>query len=312
MFRPPNPRLIEEFDERGFVIIRAAIDPGQRLAVRRACEVILASDETRGRDRGADGKDGFRGCVNLDTAFLPLVANPRVLPMLAALLSSNIHLLSTQLISLPSLPPGSRRTIRTPDRPGWHRDMYAVAHDLGHHNVPRMAIKCAYYLTDLAPACGITMFLPGSHLLPDRPAIPDGAADPPSAVTPDVGPCDAVVFENRTWHAGGINMSGKPRLAVMTQYGYRWLARVDDPPAELLARSGLSPIERQMLGAPDRAADGSFAKGAGAAPLREALASLTSAPQIADEPEITSTGPGYSENHRDIRQPGNTLKEPVR
>jgi ectoine hydroxylase-related dioxygenase (phytanoyl-CoA dioxygenase family) len=147
--------------------------------------------------------------------------------------------------------------------------MYGVADDLGHQNVPRMAIKCAYYLTDLSPDCGITMFLPGSHRLTEPPAIPDDAVDPPAAITPDIGPCDAVLFENRTWHAGGINTSGNPRLAVMMQYGYRWLAQVDDPAVELLQRGDLSGIERQLLGALDRATDGSLAKGAGAMPLQQ-------------------------------------------
>jgi len=32
---------------------------------------------------------------------------------------------------------------------------------------------------------------------------------------------DAVLFENRTWHASGINLSGRPRIALMLQYGYR-------------------------------------------------------------------------------------------
>ncbi|TMR88392.1 hypothetical protein [Nonomuraea basaltis] len=134
-------------------------------------------------------------------------ARPR--PALTALLSPNIHLLSAHLIALPS---GTPRTIRTPERPGWHRDMYGVTHDLG--------------------------------------------------------PCDVVLFENRTFHASGVNTSGQPRIAFMLQYGYRWLQPVDDPAPQLQHRADLDPITRQLLGAPDRNPDGSLAKGRGAAPLR--------------------------------------------
>ncbi|MGC9667692.1 phytanoyl-CoA dioxygenase family protein [Planosporangium sp. 12N6] len=312
MFPRPDLRLIDEFNERGIVVVRDAIDPHQRLVLRRACEALLASNRTRGRDRGADGKDGFRGCVGLDDAFRPLVANPNVLSIIVALLSPNIHLLSSHLVALPSLSADGPRTIRTPERPGWHRDMYGVAEDLGYENVPRMAVKCAYYLTDLTPDSGITVFLPGSHLLTERPAIPAGAVDPPAAITPDIGPCDAVLFDNRTWHAGGINTSGKPRLALMMQYGYRWLARVDDPSPELLARNDLSPVERQLLGAPDRAPDGSLVKGAGAAPLRAAMAGLRCGSRATHEADTPATGPVPDGRRPDVRESANTPKEPAR
>ena len=312
MFRLPDSRLIDEFNQRGVAIIGDAIDAEQRAVLRRACQALLASDETRGRDRGADGKDGFRGCANLDPAFRPLIANARVLPTLVALLSPNIHLLSSHLIALPSVPAGGRRTIRTPERPGWHRDMYGVADDLGHHNVPRMAIKCAYYLTDLSADCGITRFLPGSHLLTEPPAIPPGAVDPPAAITPEIGPCDAVLFENRTWHAGGTNTSGTPRLALMLQYGFRWLAPVDDPAVEVLRGGDLSAVERQLLGAPDRAPDGSLAKGAGAAPLREIWTGLRQAARPGAGSSRTATGSAADEHHRDTDQSRHTLKEQAR
>ncbi len=268
MFAPPEPEVTAAFARDGYVILRDVLNPTLRQRLAEASRALLVSGRSTGRDRGADGKDGFRGCVGLDQAFLPLVANPRVLPTVVALLSPNIHLLSSHLIALPSTAPDRPRTIRIPERPGWHRDMYGVAADLGHGQVPRMALKCAYYLSDLGDECGLTMFLPGSHTLTAPPEIPAGSIDPTGAITPDLGPCDAVLFENRTWHAGGINTSGRTRLAIMMQYGYRWLACVDNPAPHLLHTPGLDPIERQLLGEPDRGADGSLAKGRGAAPLR--------------------------------------------
>lgn len=262
--RPPEPRTLDEFERRGFIVVPDALSPRLRAALRSAAKHLLASRTTRGRDRGADGKDGFRGCVALDEVFLPLVANPRVLPTVVALLSPNIHLLSSQLITLPPVPADARRTIRVPERPGWHRDMYGVSQDLGLAATPRLAVKCAYYLTHVSfPESGMTTFLPGSHLRTEPVEISEGGIDPTGAVTPRLRPCDAVIFENRTWHAGGVNRSAEVRLAVMMQYGYRWLQPVDDPyPA--LDRPDLSPLERQLLGLRDRAPDGSLAKGAGA------------------------------------------------
>jgi ectoine hydroxylase-related dioxygenase (phytanoyl-CoA dioxygenase family) len=265
---PPDPAVVSDFDQHGFTVIRDALDGDLRAALLTSAQHLLASSVTRGRDRGADGKDGFRGTVNLDPAFLPLVANPRVLPAVVALLSPNIHLLSSHLIALASIAGGEPRSIRIPSRPGWHRDMYGVTNDLGPGSTPRLAIKCAYFLTPVGPDTGTTMFLPQSHRWTDPVTIPPGDIDPPGAVTPKLERGDAVLFENRTWHAGGLNTSGTVRIALMMQYGYRWLAPVDDPADNLLKRGDLTKVEHQFLGALDRAPDGSLAKGAGAAPLR--------------------------------------------
>ncbi|AVH55592.1 MULTISPECIES: phytanoyl-CoA dioxygenase family protein [Streptomyces] len=276
---PPDPKVLDAFEREGFVVLRDVITPEWREQAAAAAMLLLASDRPLGRDRSVDGKDGFRGIVAMDDTFLPLVTNPKVLPTLVALLSANLHLMSSNLIYMPSIPPGDKRTIRVPERHGWHRDMSSATRDLGTDLVPRMSIKAAYFLSDLTPDAGVTMVLPGSHTDTGPVTVPAGAIDPPGAITPDVGPCDAFLFENRTWHAGGLNTSGHPRLAVMMQYGYRWLAPVDDPAPQLLDRGDLTDIEQQLLGRPDRNPDGSVThEGAGAAPLRAWWQHLTADP----------------------------------
>ncbi|MGH3273892.1 MAG: phytanoyl-CoA dioxygenase family protein [Streptosporangiaceae bacterium] len=268
--RLPDPKDLDAFQRDGYLIVRDAIDAGLRASMARAAERLLAEGGTAGRDRSADGRDGYRGVVAMDDAFLPLVANPAVLPAVVALLSPGIHLMSSHLIAQPSIPPGDKRTIRVPGRHGWHRDMGAASRDLGTAVVPRLAIKAAYYLTSVTPDAGITMILPGSSHDPCPVTVPSGTIDPPRAITPDLGPCDALLFENRTWHAGGLNTSGRTRLAVMMQYGYRWLAPVDDPAPCLAGHLGLDDVQRQLLGIPDRNSDGSVAhEGAGASALTE-------------------------------------------
>ncbi|MEV6674343.1 phytanoyl-CoA dioxygenase family protein [Streptomyces sp. NPDC051162] len=266
---PPDPKVLNVFEREGFVVLRDVITHEWREQAAAAARRLLASDRALGRDRSVDGKDGFRGIVAMDDTFLPLVTSPKVLPTLVALLSANLHLMSSNLIYMPSLPPGGTRTIRIPERHGWHRDMSSTNRDLGIEVVPRLSIKAAYFLSDLTPDAGVTMILPGSHTDTGPVTVPAGAIDPPGAITPDIGPCDALLFENRTWHAGGLNTSGHPRLAVMMQYGYRWLAPVDDPAPHLLDREDLTDVEGQLLGRWDRHPDGSVAhEGAGAAPLR--------------------------------------------
>ncbi|GAA2355916.1 hypothetical protein [Dactylosporangium salmoneum] len=54
----------------------------------------------------------------------------------------------------------------------------------------------------------------------------------------------------------------------MLQYGYRWLAPVDDTDTSLLTDTRLTDIQRQILGAPNRATDGSLTKGGGPDAIR--------------------------------------------
>ena len=81
-----------------------------------------------------------------------------------------------------------------------------------------------------------------------------------------------MLFENRTWHAGGFNLAGYTRKTVMFGYSYRWM-RPDDTceyAQDLLDRC--DPIQRQLLGdfPGMRTADGGFDPGALAhAPLRK-------------------------------------------
>ncbi|MGX5186048.1 hypothetical protein ACWKT5_25435 [Streptomyces avermitilis] len=110
----PAMEVVDAFDRDGYAIVRGAITPQLRDSALSAAERLLASDITRGRDRGGDGKDGFRGCLTLDRAFLPLLANPHTLPTVTQLLSPDLHLLSAHLIALPS---GPTRTIRPPNAP---------------------------------------------------------------------------------------------------------------------------------------------------------------------------------------------------
>ncbi len=137
---PPDHTTIEAFHRDGYTIIRNAFTETDRRLLLDAAQDLLTSPITAGRDRGADGKDGFRGAVNLAPAFLPLITNSAVLPTIVALLSPNIHLLSSHLIALQSLPSDARRSVRTPQRPGWHRDMYGVTDDLGTSAIERQLL----------------------------------------------------------------------------------------------------------------------------------------------------------------------------
>ena len=265
-----SPEHLALFDRDGFLVIPKALDCDAIEELIDTGDRLMASNRQGDRLGRIDNRTGFRDCVALDDCFLRLLTYCKTFPLVVQMLGPNIHLVSSMLLYLESLEPGAYRTTRTPANPGWHRDVYGVDTDLGHPNIPRLAIKCAYYLTDVSePGSGMTLFLPGSHRLKANLAIPPGAIDPHGALQLRLNPGDAVLFENRTFHVRGINESGRTRKTVMMQYGFRWVKPIDYvlQPTTIFERC--SPIQRQLLGESDRNAEGRTILGRGARALKD-------------------------------------------
>jgi ectoine hydroxylase-related dioxygenase (phytanoyl-CoA dioxygenase family) len=243
-----------QFDEEGYLIVRNAIGPDEINALIAASDRVIASDRTENRQRTTDGLyDGFRNCISLDDAYIPLLTNPKTVPLVVQLLGTNIHMVTSHLIYKHPDKPGTPPTTR---EPGWHRDIAGVSEDLGFAATPRMEMKVAYYLTDLSkPNYGSTLFLPGSNKMSDRPPILPGSVDPEGTIEPLLEPGDAVLFENRTWHAATANLSRHTRKCVMFGYGYRWLKEFDYQNQSDDLVSKLDPVGRQFVGATKKAGD---------------------------------------------------------
>ncbi len=167
------------------------------------------------------------------------------MPLVVDLLNWNIHLVTSHLVVRAPSPSDADAHWKAE---GWHRDGGTSATEM-HEPHPRLLIKIAYWLTDLSePGRGSIRFVPGSHRMQGRPAQADGAPDPYGAIEVCAKPGDAVLFEQRTWHAVGPNLSELTRKSLFFGYGYRWLRPMDyvTMPPELLTRC--SPIRRQLLG----------------------------------------------------------------
>ena len=244
-----TPEQKRQFDEEGYLIMRNALDAESVSALIEAGDRLIASDRQLNRQRRPGGKyDGFRNCVSMDEAFLPLITNPRTFSIVAQLLSPHLSLLTSHLIYRQPDPPGSPDTERLP---GWHRDHYMSMRDLGDQHIPRHSLKVAYYLTDLSePNSGVTMMAAGSNQLKQRMEIAPGQVDPASKVEPLLNPGDAVFFENRTWHAGAANLTERTRKAVMIGYSYDWITPTDYRQQDPQMVEKLTPMQRALVGEP--------------------------------------------------------------
>ncbi len=203
-YKPLPKSDIEHFDRKGYLIVRGVLDATTIESLIEAGDRLLASELRTGRQQAEDGLyDGFRNTIALDDAFIPLIDNPGILPVVIQLLGASLQVMTSHLIYKQPDPPGTPDTHR---RPGWHRDYAMAMDDMGHRAIPRLLVKCAYYLTDLSePSRGATMVTPGSHLRTGKPEIQDDAADPEGAVEPRLNPGDVLIFENRTFHAGAMH-----------------------------------------------------------------------------------------------------------
>ena len=264
---PIEAEQLRQFDDDGYLIIRNVLDSDTISKLIETSDRLMASDLTLNRARKPHGRyDSFRNCVTLDDAYVSLMTQPAILPLVIQLLGANLQIMTSHVIHKQPEPSGTPSTHR---EPGWHRDYYQAMSDLGHYSIPRIELKCAYYLTDLSrPNTGVTMVAPASNHLKEPIEIPDAQVDPVNAVEPLLNPGDCLIFENRTWHAGGANLANWTRKCVMIGYGYRWVMPMDFRKQEPTFIERLTPLERYLVGEPFDDVDVFQADG-GANPLKK-------------------------------------------
>ncbi len=242
-FTPLSREQRDTFERDGFLIIPDALEPAM------VQSLLHAADRLYERGKAEDGLNdrGFwqqRNCLPLDDLFLELLDLPTTVPLATQLLGHNIQLITSHLVVRPPCPAGTGTSEKVS---GWHRDGGTAPSDLG-GKLPRLFIKIGYWLTDLTEqGRGAIRLIPGSHNLTEPPpGIEDG--DPENAIELQVEPGTALLFENRTYHAVGPNLSALDRKSFFFGYGYRWIRPMDylSMPAEILARC--DPIRRQLLG----------------------------------------------------------------
>ncbi|MBC8101891.1 MAG: phytanoyl-CoA dioxygenase family protein, partial [Cytophagales bacterium] len=179
-------------------------------------------------------------------ALLPLLDWPATFPLLAEILGWNIQL-TTSHVFVRTPNPGEQTSFKAID---WHADGPNPSFPTIGGVSPRLYAKIGYFLTDLsAPDRGNLRVVPGSHQSAARPKNDPLTGEPAGAIQILTRPGDAVLFEQRCWHAVGPNHSPLPRKNLYLGYCYRWMKAIDFAfqSDALLAKA--SPIQRQLLGA---------------------------------------------------------------
>jgi len=243
--RPAAARLSaaqkEFFETQGYLVIKGALCPEQ---VAHWTEVLDAAHR-RAHAVQPGGFVEIRNAVAKEAAFLELLDWPSTFPLVAELMGPALQLNTSHAMVRPPQPGGTAASFKASD---WHRDGCAEVFPV-HGTFPWIYTKIGYFLTDLSqPGRGNLRLIPGSHLKAERPETRPGQIDPDGAIEVLTAPGDAVIFQQRMWHAVGPNLSEIARKNIYFGYCYRWVKPLDyvTQSAELIALA--TPIQRQLLG----------------------------------------------------------------
>ena len=240
------------FEEDGFVVIPGALGPGDVSRYEAAVDAVY-DREVRTGGVAADGSLHRLDAVAACPAVADLVDHPAVFPLVWSVLGWNVHMYHSHVDVHPP-PPGP-----PPYRWRWHQDGGRQNIELETDPRPRMAVYVAFWLSDVShTGRGNLTVIPGSHRINWLPGPPGPTVEwPPPAGAVDITaePGDAVMFDRRIWHVRSNNRSDIVRKAVFFGYTYRWVVRRDLDACQL---PGLTPIQRQLLGAGDGTGDGQW------------------------------------------------------
>lgn len=236
------------FERDGFLVLRGALSPEE---VAHYISVVDRLDADFREEKGLapEATVEIRNAVARDADILPLIDHPKAFPLMVDILGWSLQLTTSHVF------------VRTPDKSaatsfkaiGWHADgpnprPERIQTPTGEVE-PRLYAKIGYFLTDLSkPNQGNLRVIPGSHRNANCPPIDPATGDPEGAIQVLTNPGDAVLFENRTWHAVGPNYAQHSRKNIYIGYCFRWVKPIDyiTQDESLLAKA--SPIQRQLLG----------------------------------------------------------------
>lgn len=218
-------RLKANLDEYGYCLAAEALSPGQLVRVRERLDEQATAERALdlgfGNDVHIDATNQWVGMlINKGAPFVELATNPVALALTSHVLGAE-HLLSVLEAHVVNRG-GSPMALHSDQ---WWMP-FPVAPDAAYPRVgaitrstvptdapaatdariwPPAVINVMYMVSDYTEANGATRIVPGSHLFGRQPS---GTVPHPVATIAAEGAAGtAVVWEGRTWHAAGLNVT---------------------------------------------------------------------------------------------------------
>lgn len=244
-----SPTQLEQFERDGFLLLPGLLSSEENAHYLRVADK-LSSDFRAEKGLEAHQTVEIRNAIARSEELLPLISHPAALGAMLDILGWNIQLTTSHVFArTPNV--GEAMSFKAID---WHADgpnprPPRVEGQFGPVE-PRLYAKIGYFLTDLSePNKGNLRVVPGSHRSASKPEVNPATGEPREMVEILTRPGDAVLFENRCWHAVGPNYSTQPRQNIYIGYCHRWVKAIDfQTQSEELLKSA-DPIQKQLLGA---------------------------------------------------------------
>ena len=112
-WHPLSDEDIRHFDNTGYLIVRNVLDSDTIDELIEASDRLMASDRRENRQHSTNNLyDSFRNCLSIDDAFIPLLTQKTILPVVVQLLGADLQLMTSHLIYKHPDPPGTPDTAR--------------------------------------------------------------------------------------------------------------------------------------------------------------------------------------------------------
>ena len=107
---PLSEEDIRHFDDNGYLIVRNVLDSDTVEELIEASDRLIASDRRENRQQNFDGLyDSFRNSISIVDAFIPLLTQKTILPVVVQLLGAHLQLMTSHLIYKHPDPPRHTR-----------------------------------------------------------------------------------------------------------------------------------------------------------------------------------------------------------
>jgi ectoine hydroxylase-related dioxygenase (phytanoyl-CoA dioxygenase family) len=198
--------VVEQVEQNGYAVVPDILDQRAADAVLERLWTAATESERRGLPNYAEGLDPnpsnvrVWNLIDLDPVFAELIAHPVADAIVSGVLGAD-YIISNFTANIAR--PGSGSMMVHSDQslvlpPPWH-----AAHTMN-------IIWC---LTDVHPANGATLYLPGSHRLSSPADVPPAVSERMVAFSAPAGAI--VALEGRVWHTSGCNVTEAEDRALL-------------------------------------------------------------------------------------------------
>ena len=205
---------LEQITLQGYTILENVLSDADLATTRAKIDGLLDIEIERfGREELLRIRElgTLRFMMAEDKHFLTIMNQRPVMTIIEALLSPNCILhLQNGIVLFPA---------EQHQQAAWHQDYRRWMGGLD------VSFNAFFMIDDFTTENGGTLVVPGTHLSEERPSD-DYLNANKVQITGKAG--SVLIFNSRVWHAGGSNLTDKPRRAINHQYTYSYIRQQVD------------------------------------------------------------------------------------